>query len=289
MNTLQQLAEQTLAQMGDVFHYPDEHSDEVACPNCDEMYHGANWIHWHKKPSEQRTCPACGTWIGLPSERQHAGLVEDLVAAFETLVRRTVCPFCSALMIPTQPAFKQDPRAFLCECGAVASLYLHPPISTESAKPEPARRKPGPKPDLSLAGRILAHIIEHKCANDGLSPSYRGIRRALNLGSTNMVLRNIVALEDQGLITRHESGIIVNGGRWAHISNERQASPGLQQVRDRGLIPKHSPGSADERRETYPELAVVLEAQYQQEIVGVDMSKIEHINDKLGLVTPDTQ
>jgi len=205
MNTLQRLAEQTIAQMGDVFHDADDYM-RTECPECGTRL-------CYTAATGEGVCGNCKASLGSPGDVQHAQIVESLVEVFETVVHRPACLYCQSPMTPSDPKLKQNARTFLCECGAVATLRFHPPISTESAKP-------GPKPDLALAGRILAHIIEHKRANDGLSPSYRSIRRTLDLGSTNIVLRNIVALEEQGLITRHERGIIVNGGRWTHTDKE---------------------------------------------------------------------
>lgn len=236
MSALEQLAEQTIAQMGDVFHDADDYM-RTECPECGTRL-------CYTAATGEGVCGNCKASLGSPGDVQHAQIVESLVEALETVAHRPICSYCQSPMTPSEPKHKQDARTFLCECGTAATLCFHPPISTESARPEPARKKPGPKPDPTLAGRILAYIIECKRANDGLSPSYRDIRRALSLGSTNMVLRNIVALEKQGLITRHEHGIIVRGGGWTHVSNG---------------------------------------------VSTVDMENIERINDKLGLVAPDTQ
>jgi transposase len=63
---------------------------------------------------------------------------------------------------------------------------------------------------------ILDFIIDYKIKNDGNSPSYREIAKAINKPSINFVWRYIKILEDKGKISLFNNvrGIIVNGGKW---------------------------------------------------------------------------
>jgi DNA-binding transcriptional regulator YhcF (GntR family) len=210
MNQFEQLAERTIASMGDVFHdanyYPVTECHECGARLC---YTGA--------PGDG-ACPACHTHIGSPGERQHQQIAEALTEAFEQIAHKPQCPFCHEYTTPAEPKLKTDTRTFLCQCGAAATLNFHPPISTESK--ERARKKPGPRPDLALRTSILNYIVEHKKANDGLSPSRRSIQQDLDVASVNTVHNHIVALEQQGVIKRHGRGIIVHAGRWTHTDEK---------------------------------------------------------------------
>ncbi len=82
-------------------------------------------------------------------------------------------------------------------------------------------RRPSPPRLTPTAGRVLEYIIRYKTANDGNSPTWRDIARAVGISSTSCVDYHIRRLECLGLIIRPGStrGISVVGGQWTMKGN----------------------------------------------------------------------
>jgi len=71
---------------------------------------------------------------------------------------------------------------------------------------------------------VYDYIVRYKLQCDGLSPTVRDIRAAINLSSTSIANHILAVLEDQGRIKRipnKAAGIMVTGGHWSmeHANN----------------------------------------------------------------------
>jgi SOS-response transcriptional repressor LexA len=119
-------------------------------------------------------------------------------------------------------------QCVICPQTTTRARFRHPPdrtVCSQTCAMALARSERRHTPTPGRRARVLAYIIKYKAANDGLSPSYREISRVCAIPSTNTVLNDIIGLEKQNRITRHQRGIIVTGSRWAHPNPPQTPAP----------------------------------------------------------------